>query len=955
MRRILRTETRDANATSSGYPPKSRREDLPLRIALVIERFTAQGGGVERVAWRVAQELDRAGDDVTIVTRYAGDSDTTDRPGGSTTIRRLRVPSFWQPLRVGAFSLGAARCARREAFDVVHSFSRTRHQDLFRAGGGSHADYLRRTHPPLGRFLREFSPRHRTLLSIEAGVFRDASQRIQCASRLVADTLTREHGVSRDRILLLPNAVDTDHYGSAAAVEAGRRLRLSLDEKAETIWLFPASGWRRKGLAVLFEALTRHRDPNLHLWIAGRDDDRDWRRRAGRLGIGDRVRFLGPRDDLERVYAAVDGMVLPTRYDAFANVTLEAAASRLPIITTRANGAAEWLGDDLCLLEDADDVDALAQAFSRFTDPDHRRDVGARARSRACELDWPTHAARLREEYRRIVSDRATAHGTARSTTHSTAATIQTPGPSSIETQRKAPAPRALRIAWHAGTQDTCRRIELALAKSTPSAATLTKNPRRSVLGLDLPGEDPPAALPSRIILKTHHTATGRHAARERIKRLLGRSPARREWHALERLFAAGVPVPRPLAWGRLDNGDVIVVTECLEGGPITHVATDPNHPRDRALIEALAAAITRLHEAGYRHGDLHLGNCWAMDGRVGLLDLQHAGPLRSTQDRLRDLAQLELSLARAGWSAEARRALRERSSAGPDFDRVLRRFLRDHIRGRSRRVLHVGRNWTATSIRGARGLRDRELSQLALEAILEASRNAEPIDTRRDGRVRIIECRVAGRDYVVKENSADSLRRALADRLRGSPARRAFRRGQANALLSDWSPRPLAYLERHRLGLPRLGWLVLEKVGDEDLDRYEPKSPDEARRIACALGGWLAEAHAWGLRHRDLKAGNLRIEIRGDAIRFWLIDLEDLDEPSDPTHASHVRALAQLNASLDDAAFGVDARIEGLDAYLRRTRFADAPALRREIARRSLAREHRWRGEGCDCRDEPA
>jgi UDP-glucose:(heptosyl)LPS alpha-1,3-glucosyltransferase len=306
-----------------------------------------------------------------------------------------------------AFSHATAKAARQGAFDVVHSFSRTRHQDLYRAGGGSHRDYLRRSHSSAGALLRQLSPRHRVLLSIEGRVFSDPTQRIQCASRLVADALVAEHEVAPERIFLLPNAVDSERYGSATAREAGRRLRAELDEKAERIWLFPASGWRRKGLPVLLEALARVRDPGLRLWIAGRDDPRPWQRIASSLGIEDRIRFLGPRDDLEIVYGAVDGMVLPTRYDAFANVTLEAAACGLPIITTRSNGAAEWLEGGVQLLESANDPAALARAFAPLADVEVRRDLGERARKMARRLDWPQHVSRLRDEYRRIMRARA--------------------------------------------------------------------------------------------------------------------------------------------------------------------------------------------------------------------------------------------------------------------------------------------------------------------------------------------------------------------------------------------------------------------------------------------------------------------------------------------------------------------------------------------------------------------
>jgi UDP-glucose:(heptosyl)LPS alpha-1,3-glucosyltransferase len=387
-----------------------------LRIAIIVERFAPGAGGVENVAWQVAHELARTGEDVTVLTRNAEANDAEPETGRvdfalpRVTVQSLRVSRAWQPLRVVAFSRATANAARQGAFDVVHSFSRTRHQDLYRTGGGSHRDYMRRSYSPHGALLRQFSPRHRVLLSMEARVFGDTTQRIQCASRLVADALVADYGVSPERILLLPNAVDSDRYGAPSALEAGRRLRAELDEhdeKAERIWLFPASGWHRKGLPTLLEALAQIRDPGLRLWIAGRDDPRPWLRIASGLAVTDRIRFLGPRDDLEVVYGAVDGMVLPTRYDAFANVTLEAAAAGLPIITTRSNGAAECLEGAVSLVESANDPVALAQAFAPFTDRERRRELGQRARGIARHLDWAQHVSHLRDEYRRIIEARA--------------------------------------------------------------------------------------------------------------------------------------------------------------------------------------------------------------------------------------------------------------------------------------------------------------------------------------------------------------------------------------------------------------------------------------------------------------------------------------------------------------------------------------------------------------------
>lgn len=371
----------------------------------MIERFAPGAGGVEGVAWQVAHELAHAGLDVTVLCRETAEHEWKQGEGELAHIR-LRVPSFWQPLRVVAFSRATAIAIRTGAFDVVHSFSRTHHQHLYRAGGGSHADYLDRTHAGAARAVRQLSPRHLALLAIERSVFADSDQRIQCASRLVADALVERHGVARERILLLPNAVDTARFASPASRGAGRRLRRQLDEKAERIWLLPGSGWRRKGLDVLLEALARLADPGLRVWVAGRDDPRIWRRRAESLGVSDRLRFLGLRSDMASVYSAVDGMVLPTRYDAFANVTLEAAAAGLAVVTTKSNGAAEWLGEDVLLIDEPGDANGLACAMASLADAEHRRALGARAQRRAQQLDWASHAAALREEYQRIVAAR---------------------------------------------------------------------------------------------------------------------------------------------------------------------------------------------------------------------------------------------------------------------------------------------------------------------------------------------------------------------------------------------------------------------------------------------------------------------------------------------------------------------------------------------------------------------
>ena len=156
----------------------------------------------------------------------------------------------------------------------------------------------------------------------------------------------------------------------------------------------------------MLRALAQPNATGHRLWVAGRDRIASWQRLAERLGVADRIRFLGERRDVESLYHAVDAMVLPTRYDPFANVTLEAAAAGLPIVTSQANGAGEWLGDAIRRVAGPEDVQDLSRALAEFSCPARRRDAGRRLAERAAGLGWDRHVEQLREGYRRILATR---------------------------------------------------------------------------------------------------------------------------------------------------------------------------------------------------------------------------------------------------------------------------------------------------------------------------------------------------------------------------------------------------------------------------------------------------------------------------------------------------------------------------------------------------------------------
>ncbi len=362
-----------------------------MRVAVVIERFGPETGGVESAARHLVSELAARDVDVTVLCREA----SGPAPDG-VALEILPVSTSWQPLRLLRFSAGAAE-ATRGRFDVVHGLSRTRKQHIYRVGGGCHAAYMERAYRT-PRLLRALSPRHRAILSIEEAVLRDEAQLIQCNARWVVDELRRRYGVAPERLVMIYNGVDAQRFHPRQRLAHAARIRRELGV-TRPLALFVGTGFVRKGLDLAIRGLAAS-GVDAELAVAGAGDPAPFRRLAAELGVAERVHFLGPRSDVEALYAAANLFVLPTRYDAFSNACLEAMASGLPVATTTTNGASELIeAGTNGLLCDSD----FAPAFRALTDPEGLEKLGLEARRRAEALTWEAHTDRVLELYARVI------------------------------------------------------------------------------------------------------------------------------------------------------------------------------------------------------------------------------------------------------------------------------------------------------------------------------------------------------------------------------------------------------------------------------------------------------------------------------------------------------------------------------------------------------------------------
>ena len=343
--------------------PAPQPPGLAPRIALIRSRYDP-AGGAERFVQAAVASLRAQGASLTILTRHWPGHD-----GTAIVVDPFHVGSLWRD-----WGFARAVCAElaRRHFDLVQSHERLPCCDVYRAGDGVHARWLEeraRVQGPLSRLATRANPHHRYLLAAERNLFRSARLKaVICNSELVREDIAKRFGTSREKLVLIRNAVDgaVFHPGLRDSMRAAVRQQLRVPPEAN-VALHVGSGFERKGVAALLAAAAQAATKPFVI-VVGRDKHTErYAALAQRLGIAERVRFTGAVSDVRPYYAAADAFVLASLYDPQPNAMLEAMACALPVVTTPTCGAAELLRDgESGYVRDALDVAGLAEALGKL-------------------------------------------------------------------------------------------------------------------------------------------------------------------------------------------------------------------------------------------------------------------------------------------------------------------------------------------------------------------------------------------------------------------------------------------------------------------------------------------------------------------------------------------------------------------------------------------------------------
>ena len=372
------------------------------RVAILKSRF-GQNGGLEKYTAYTAEAFAKQGYEVTVLT-------TLQRRHKSPFLLPPHMPfrlvtlgaSSW----LGAkdrldFDLQCRRWLRRNKQDIVFGMDRNTCQTHYRVGEGVHKAYLNkrsRTEPLHRRFSFPINPLHRVNLYLERKTFRDPKVRaIFTNSHMVRAEVARHYQVDRSRLHVVHNGVEwSELQGTFDSWQSMDRTEIGLDPSRYQ-FLFVGHGYRRKGLAYLLKGLALLPRDAWELSVIGRDrNEAHYEALVRRLGLQKNVHFFGAQSQVHHFMQAADAIVIPSLYDPFANVTLEALALGCYVVSSPYNGGKEILTPQTgTVINSLFDPDSMAEALSQALEFPKTPDQALITRNSVQHLDFSSQLNKM--------------------------------------------------------------------------------------------------------------------------------------------------------------------------------------------------------------------------------------------------------------------------------------------------------------------------------------------------------------------------------------------------------------------------------------------------------------------------------------------------------------------------------------------------------------------------------
>jgi UDP-glucose:(heptosyl)LPS alpha-1,3-glucosyltransferase len=374
-----------------------------MKIAIIRQKFVLYGGAEQFVQGYIHQ-LAEAGHEIHIFANQWS-------PSNHPNIHLHHVPSFKLNAFIRTFSFAwfAARAVSKKSFDIIQSHEKTWEQDTYRVGDGCHKEWLeqrKRFIPTLKGVFLSFNPFHQLTLKLEKNLFESGRcKKLIAISQMVKNDILKHYNCPQENISVVYNGVDLSRFHPDNKDRHRQDIRKEIEVPENSVLiLFVGSGFERKGLKALLQAMQYLRSEDWRLLIIGKGKWKKYLQFAPE-NLRSRIIYKEPISDIERYYSAADIFALPSIYEPFGNANLEALASGLPVITTRHCGAADIIqhGQDGLIMERPESAKELAENINSLFDLKVRQLMGLNARILAEHFSDEKNTLEMLKSYQEII------------------------------------------------------------------------------------------------------------------------------------------------------------------------------------------------------------------------------------------------------------------------------------------------------------------------------------------------------------------------------------------------------------------------------------------------------------------------------------------------------------------------------------------------------------------------
>jgi glycogen(starch) synthase len=381
-------------------------------------------GGLGRHVVALARELAAEGHDVRVVTRGNRPEVVDEQHAGVRVVRAAVDPLAidfttesllaWAQTFEHALLRAALPMLRDWRPDVVHAHDWLVAQSAVTLTEATGAPLVATLHATEAGRHQDWLPRPLNLAihSVERWLAHRADAVITCSTPM-RDEVVRLFELAAARVSVVPNGIEAQAWATSA--RHVRAARTQLVGEGGPLLLYAGRLMHEKGVQTLLRAVRTLREshPGLRLAVAGTGGyEPELRALARRLRVARAVNWLGfvPEDELAPLLGAADAVVVPSLYEPFGIVALEAAASGAPLVVAETGGLCDLVGAGVAAAGfPPGDAGALATAVGMLlADPTAARAAASRARRAVRRhYTWARVAPRTVAVYERAAAQRS--------------------------------------------------------------------------------------------------------------------------------------------------------------------------------------------------------------------------------------------------------------------------------------------------------------------------------------------------------------------------------------------------------------------------------------------------------------------------------------------------------------------------------------------------------------------